>query len=107
MSRTTTITATAVAFALAIPGAAGAQDLRNPDQRYPDVTYQDYRNADRRDESAPAHVITIPRTRVVEVEQTGFEWGDAAIGGAGAVAALLAAGGLILTIRPRRGAAAH
>jgi len=49
--------------------------------------------------STPAPVVTIPRTRVVEIDQTGFEWGDAAIGGAAAVAVFLTAGGLVLTLR--------
>jgi hypothetical protein len=116
MPRTSTLTTTAVALALAVPGAALAQDdHRSPDARYgfpePASTSIDRVSPDARygvpDGSTPAPVITIPRTRVVEIEQTGFEWGDAAIGGAAAIAVLLTAGGLVLTVRPRRRAAAH
>jgi hypothetical protein len=116
MSRTSTLTTTAVALALAVPGAAAAQDdLRAPDARYgwpesaPAST--DRVSPDARygvpDGSTPAPVITIPRTRVVEIEQAGFDWSDAAIGGAAAVAVFLTAGGVVLTVRPRRRAAAH
>lgn len=116
MSRTRTITTAAVGLALAVPCAAAAQDdHRSPDARYgwpePASTSVDLVSPDARygvpDGSTPAPVITIPRTRVVEIEHSGFEWGDAAIGGAAAVAVLLTAGGLVLTVRPRRRAAAH
>jgi hypothetical protein len=116
MSRTRAMTTAVVALALAVPGAAGAQqDHRSPDARdgwpKPASTSIDRVSPDARygvpDGSTPAPVITIPRTRVVEIEQTGFEWGDAAIGGAAAVAVFLTAGGLVLTVRPRRRAATH
>jgi hypothetical protein len=129
MSRTTrTITTAAVVLALAAPGAAVARpdqgeqptasttvDRVSPDARYgvpePASTVIDRVSPDARygepDGSAPAPVVTIPRTRVVKVEQTGFEWGDAAIGGAATLALLLTAGGLVLTVRPRHRAAAH
>jgi hypothetical protein len=116
MSRTRTITTVAVGLALAVPGAAAAKDdHRSPDARYgwPQTasTSIDRVSPDARygvpDSSAPAPVITIPRTRVVEIEQAGFEWGDAAIGGAAAIAVFLTAGGLVLTVRPRRSAATH
>jgi hypothetical protein len=116
MSRTRTITTAAVGLALAVPGAAAAQqDLRSPDARYggpePARMSADLVSPDARygvpDGSNPVPVITIPRTRVVEIEQAGFEWGDAAIGGAATIAVLLTAGGLVLTVRPRRRAAAH
>ena len=116
MSRTRTITTAVAALALAVPGAAAAQDdHRSPDARYgwpkPAPASTDRVSPDARygvpDGSTPTPVITIPRTRVVEVKQTGFEWGDAAIGSAAAVAVLLTAGGLALTIRPRRRAATH
>ena len=116
MSRSRTITTAAVALALAVPGAAAAQDdLRAPDSRYgrpePARIGSDLVSPDARygvpDGSTPAPVVTIPRTRVVEIEQAGFEWGDAAIGGAAVAAVLLTAGGLVLTVRPRGRAAAH
>jgi hypothetical protein len=135
MSRTRTITTVVVALALAAPGVAAAQhDLRSPDARdgwpqpasksidrvSPDArdgwpqrssTSIDRVSPDARygvpDGSTPAPVMTIPRTRVVEIEQTGFKWGDAAIGGAAAVALFLTAGALVLTVRPRRSAATH
>ena len=107
MSRTRTITTAAVGLALAAPGAAAAQDHRSPDARYgwpePARMSADLVSPDARygvpDGSTPAPVVTIPRTRVVEIDQSGFEWGDAAIGGAAAVAVFLTAGGLVLTLR--------
>jgi hypothetical protein len=116
MSRTHTITTAAVGLALAVPGAAAAQDdHRSPDARYgwpePARMSADRVSPDARygvpDGSTPAPVVTIPRTRVVEIDQTGFEWGDAAIGGAAAVAVFLTAGGLVLTLRPRRRPVTH
>lgn len=116
MSRARTITTAAVGLALAVPGAAAAQnDHRSPDARYgwpePASKSIDRVSPDARygvpDGSTRVPVVTIPRTRVVEIEQTGFEWGDAAIGGAAAIAVFLTAGGLALTVRPRRSAATH
>jgi hypothetical protein len=116
MSRTRAITTAVVALALTVPGAAAAhEDHRSPDVRYggpqPASTSIDRVSPDARygvpDGSTPAPVVTIPRTRVVEIGQTGFEWGDAAVGGAATVAVLLTAGGLVLTVRPRRRAATH
>ena len=116
MSRTISLTTAAVGLALVVPGVAAAQeDHRSPDARYgwPEPAAQriDLVSPDARygvpDGSTPVPVVTIPRTRVVEIEQAGFEWGDAAIGGAAAVAVVLTAGGLVLTVRPRRRAATH
>jgi hypothetical protein len=61
-----------------------------------DLVSPDARDAGRVKPPAP------PRTRIVEVPTTGFEWGDAAIGGAATLALILtvAAGGM--TVRPRR-----
>jgi hypothetical protein len=115
MSTTRTITAAvAVGMALAAPATALAQDdLRTPDSRYgrpaPVSKTIDLVSPDARygvpDGTAKTPVITVPRTRVVEVPQSGFEWGDAAIGGAATLAVLLAAGGMVLTVRPRGTAA--
>jgi hypothetical protein len=121
----------AVALALAVPGTAGAQqDLRSPDARdgLPAPAKIDLVSPDARDGMrtpapargdlvspdarygvpSPAAVppsVTIPRMRVVEVPRSGFEWGDAAIGGAATLAFVLAATGFALTARPRRTAA--
>ena len=53
----------------------------------------------------PADNPVVPVTRVVEVPQTGFEWGDAAIGGAATLALILVLAGGAMTVRPRRNAA--
>jgi hypothetical protein len=113
MFRTRTITPVAVvALALAAPGADARPDLRSPDAIdraaapakvdlvSPDARY----GVPQRDSRAPS-VVTIRNTRVVEVPQGGFEWGDAAIGGGATVALLLTATGIALTVRPRRSSA--
>jgi hypothetical protein len=63
-----------------------------PDARYgvPEVT-------------TPA-VVAVPRTEVVEAD-AGFDWGDAIIGGGGALILTAALGGAGLAIRPRRASA--
>jgi len=112
MSRIHTITpVAAVALALAAPGAAAAnQDLRSPDARdghraaepaKVDLVSPDARYGVPEPGAAPS-VVTIRNTRVVEVPQSGFEWGDAAIGGGATLAVVLAATGIALTVRPRR-----
>ena len=134
MLRIRTITpVAAVALALAAPGAAAAgQDLRAPDavdghRTAPAVPSQDLRSPDAVDghRAAPAakvdrvspdarygvpepgapSVVTIRQTRVVEAPRSGFEWGDAAIGGGAMLALVLAATGIVLTVRPRRSVA--
>jgi hypothetical protein len=47
----------------------------------------------------------VPQTRVVEVPATGFEWADAAVGGAAALALVLVITGGAIAVRPRRPAA--
>jgi hypothetical protein len=51
---------------------------------------------------APADTPAVPPTRIVEVPQTGFEWGDAAIGGAATLALILLVAGGAMTLRPGR-----
>ena len=102
----------AVALALAAPGAAaGSQDLRSPDARDShraappakvDLVSPDARYGVPEPGAAAPSVVTIRHTRVVEVPQSGFEWGDAAIGGGATLAVVLAATGIALTVRPRR-----
>ena len=112
MFRMHTITpVAAVALALAAPGApAGSQDLRSPDAREPqrtsepakvDLVTPDARYGVPKPGAVPS-VVTIRQTRIVEVPESGFEWGDAAIGGGAALALVLAATGIALTVRPRR-----
>ena len=96
-------TATAVVATVAVaPAAAQArpdtgqgpaqprssQDRVSPDARYgvPDA-------------STPT---IVPETRVVEVRSTGFEWGDAAVGGGAAIALMLVIAGGAIAVRPRR-----
>jgi hypothetical protein len=98
-----------VAAALAVPAAAQARpdaggvnwddnvptsiDKVSPDARLgepdPNTTY-----------------VSVPRTEVVEAD-SGFEWGDAAIGGGAALLLTAVVGGAALTIRPRRAGALH
>ena len=100
--------AASVAAALTVPAAAQARpdaggvnwddnvptsiDKVSPDARLgepdPNVTF-----------------VSVPKTEVVEAD-SGFEWGDAAIGGGAALLLTAVVGGAALTIRPRR-AAAH
>ena len=135
MLRLRTITPVAVvALALAAPGAAAApsQDLRSPDSvdghRTAPAASQDLRSPDSIDghrtaaaakvervspdarygvpePGAAPPVVTIRQTRVVEVPRSGFAWGDAAIGGGAMLALVLAATGIVLTVRPRRSVA--
>jgi hypothetical protein len=125
MSHTRSIAPVALAaLALAVPGAAAARsesgyvhsgvmpetakiDLVSPDARHgitkPEPKGIDLRTPDARD-GVPlgTHVPPVPSTRVVAVPQTGFEWGDAAIGAGAILALVLAGGGLVLTVRQRR-----
>ena len=98
-----------LAAALAAPAAAQARpdaggvhwddnvpvkiDKVSPDARYgvpdPNTTF-----------------ISVPKTEVVEAD-SGFEWGDAAIGGGAALLLTAVVGGAALTIRPRRAGALH
>jgi hypothetical protein len=98
-----------VAAALAVPAAAQARpdaggvnwddnvptsiDKVSPDARLgepdPNTTY-----------------VSVPKTEVVEAD-SGFEWGDAAIGGGAALLLTAVVGGAALTIRPRRAGALH
>lgn len=119
------ISATAVtAVALCVPATASADDWFKTDARAaPNASYtvEDARTPDtieaaRSSAQAPDVDLVspdarddrrvepppLPRTRIVEVPTTGFEWGDAAIGGGATLALILivAAGGM--TVRPRR-----
>jgi hypothetical protein len=50
--------------------------------------------------------VSVPKTEIVEAD-SGFEWGDAAIGGGAALLLTAVIGGAALTIRPRRAGALH
>jgi hypothetical protein len=50
--------------------------------------------------------VSVPKTEIVEAD-SGFEWGDAAIGGGAALLLTAVVGGAALTIRPRRASALH
>jgi hypothetical protein len=125
MSHTRSIAPAALAaLALAVPGAAGAStdqgylhsgvmpepakiDLVSPDARH-GITKPEPKGIDLRTPDARlgvrdvTRVQPVPSTRVVAVPQSGFEWGDAAIGAGAILALVLAGGGLVLTVRQRR-----
>jgi hypothetical protein len=87
------------------------QNLVSPDVRFgePESTKQNLVSPDARygvpDGKSTPQVVTIPKTRIVEVPATGFEWTDAVIGGGATLALVLAASGIAITVRPRRQAA--
>jgi hypothetical protein len=97
-----------VAAALAVPAAAQAR---------PDLTPSGHRTFEQQiDKVSPdarlgepdpnTTFVSIPKTEVVEAD-SGFEWGDAAIGGGAALLLTAVIGGAALTIRPRRAGALH
>lgn len=112
--------AATVAAALCVPATAAAddwyktaaplnttQDRVTPDARdsgQPPVRTQvDRVTPDARDASRPVVQVPAPtRTRIVEVPQAGFEWGDAAIGGAATLALVLLLAGLGMGMRVHR-----
>ena len=110
MLRTRIITTVgAVALALAIPAAAGAQqDLRSPDARdaaRPIVQNgQDLRSPDARDAARLVAPTEAPVPAVpLDPAPDGFGWGDAGIGAAGTLGIVLALAGIAgLTGHQRR-----
>ena len=112
--------AATIAAALCVPATATAddwfktaapaettQDYVTPDARdsgQPPVREQvDRVTPDARDSARPPVQVPAPsRTRIVEVPRAGFEWGDAAIGGAATLALVLLLAGVGMTVRPRR-----
>ena len=111
--------------AVAAPAASADQDLRSPDHTGTSVVVaQDLRSPDSRDAGAvppspptrrafrdlvspdardsAREFVTLPAPSPSPVEARGFQWDDAGIG-AGVVAALLAAGLAVLTLRRRHG----
>jgi hypothetical protein len=114
------VAAATIAAALCVPATAAAddwyktgapakatQDYVTPDARdsaQPPARKQiDRVTPDARDSASPTvHVPASPRMRIVEVPQAGFEWGDAAIGGAATLALVLLVAGGGMSLRPRR-----
>jgi hypothetical protein len=95
-----TVAVAAIAAALCVPATAAADDWYKT--AAPQTVSQDLVTPDARDSARPPiRVPAPPRTRIVEVPQAGFEWGDAAIGGAAALAVVLLLAGLAMTVRPR------
>jgi len=97
-----------VAAALAVPAAAQAR---------PDLTPTGHRTFEQQiDKVSPdarlgepdpnTTFVSVPKTEVVSAD-SGFEWGDAAIGGGAALLLTAVVGGAALTIRPRRASALH
>jgi hypothetical protein len=94
------------------PASGGArtqvsQDLRSPDARDAgqaadtQVT-QDLRSPDARDAGQPTVKVPTPVVEIRAAPGSGFDWGDAGIGAAGALALLSIAGGLALLAGARR-----
>jgi hypothetical protein len=74
-----------VAAALCVPATASADDWYKTGAQ--GQTTQDLVTPDARDAARPLVRVVVPsRTRIVEVPRAGFEWGDAAIGGAAILA---------------------
>jgi hypothetical protein len=113
---------TATAAALAAPAAQAEPidvpqrstdtkiDLVTPDARLgvpqPATGRIDRVSPDARDQRR-VDVPAVPRTRIVEMPANdGFEWGDAAIGGAAVLAVVLLISGGAMTVRPHRAPAA-
>jgi hypothetical protein len=95
-----------VAAALAAPAAAQARpDLTPSGQRTVDAQIDKVSPDARYGVPDPnTTVVSVPKTEVVEAD-SGFEWGDAAIGGGAALLLTLAVGGAAMTVRPRRASA--
>jgi hypothetical protein len=90
------VAAATIAAALCVPATAAADDW------YQTGAPQYYVTPDARDSARPpVQVPAPPRTRIVEVPRAGFEWGDAAIGGAATLALVLLVAGGGMTLRPR------
>jgi hypothetical protein len=98
-----------VAAALAVPAAAQARPDAggvNWDDNVP-VSIDRVSPDARLGEPDPnTTFVSVPKTEVVEAD-SGFEWGDAAIGGGAALLLTAVVGGAALTIRPRRAGALH
>jgi hypothetical protein len=69
-----------------VPRSPQQIDLVSPDARDP----------------MPANTPAVPRARVVEAPSSGFEWGDAAIGGGTTLALVLLVAGGVMAVRPGR-----
>jgi hypothetical protein len=97
-----------VAAALAAPGAAQARpDLTPAGQRTFDATIDKVSPDARYGEPDPnTTFVSVPKTEVVQAD-SGFMWGDAAIGGGAALLLTAIVGGAAMTIRPRRAGALH
>jgi hypothetical protein len=98
-----------VAAALAVPAAAQAHPMEGGphwDDHVP-VSIDKVSPDARLGEPDPnTTFVSVPKTEVVEAD-SGFEWGDAAIGGGAALLLTAVIGGAALTIRPRRAGALH
>jgi hypothetical protein len=75
-------------------------DVATPDQQNPLPRHA--RPVSRRPTDGARHVATLTPTPTATTADSGFQWGDAGIGAAGAVAILLAGLGTVLMIRRRR-----
>ena len=90
------------AAAAAAAAAAPAAQARPVDAPQPASAKVDRVSPDARDQRR-ANVMVVPHTRIVEVpSNSGFEWGDAAVGGGAALALVLLISGGAVTVRPRR-----
>jgi uncharacterized iron-regulated membrane protein len=96
--------------------AHAQQDLRSPDARDATITgavavaaaSQDLRSPDARDAATDPRSTTVrvePITRIVKITSDHFEWGDAAIGAASALALMLVLAGTTVAWTRHRNAA--
>jgi hypothetical protein len=96
----------ALGLAAAPPAPAAEQDLRSPDARdaaqraASSPTPVNFQSPDARDVTRP-RTIVVP-VRSVTVADAGFDWGDAAIGAGGALAAMLLLSGGASALGRRR-----
>jgi hypothetical protein len=98
-----------VAAALAVPAAAQARPDAggvNWDDNVPTSIDKVSPDARLGEPDPNTTFVSVPKTEVVEAD-SGFEWGDAAIGGGAALLLTAVVGGAALTIRPRRASALH
>ena len=102
MGRTTFITTVALAAALTVPVAAGAKPYQEPPSSGASPAYQDLRSPDARDAAEGRTTYVVPPLVKLTPGRDGFDWGDAAIGAAGASGLLAISLAGAMTLRRRQ-----